>query len=172
MFTDPVKNLKALGLHENSIVADLGAGTGFYSVVAGKIVPRGKVYAVEIQKEYLSTIQNKVKEAHLNNVEIIWGNIEKIGGTKIGDGVVDVIIASNVLFQVEKKDEFIKETGRILKPKGRVLLVDWSTDSSVMGSKHVIPKDKAREMFEGKGFSFERDINAGAHHYGMILIKQ
>lgn len=38
-----------------------------------------------------------------------------------------------------------------------------------MGAKNIIPKNKAREMFEKKGFIFERDINAGVHHYGMIL---
>ena len=53
MFTDPVKNLKAFGLREDSIVADLGAGTGYYSVAAGALVPRGKVYAVELQKDFL-----------------------------------------------------------------------------------------------------------------------
>ena len=171
MFSDPVKNLKALGLRENDIVADLGAGTGHYAVAAGTLVPKGKVYAVELQKDFLDTIRNKAKEAHLENVEIIWGNIEKIGGTKIGDGVADAVIASNVLFQVEEKDKFIEEVKRILKQKGRVLLIDWS-ESSIMGATAVIPKNKAREMFEKKGFIPEREIDAGNHHYGMILIKQ
>src|SRR3989338_581675 len=103
MFTDPVKNLKMFGLKETDIVADLGAGTGFYSIAAGHMVPKGKVYAIEIDKEYLSTIKNKAKEAHVNNVEILWGNIEKRGGTKIGDGIVDAVIASNILFQLEDK---------------------------------------------------------------------
>jgi precorrin-6B methylase 2 len=86
MFTDPLKNLKALGLREDNIVADLGAGTGYYTLAAGAIVSRGKVYAIEVQKDFLETIKGKAEEAHLNNVEIIWGNVEKIGGTKIGDG--------------------------------------------------------------------------------------
>ncbi len=171
MFTDPIKNLKAFGLKEDNIVADLGAGTGFYSIAAGMLVPQGKVYAVEINKDFLATIKNKATEAHLNNVEILWGDIEKIEGTKIGNGVVDAVIASNVLFQVEDKDKFIEEIKRILKQKGRVLLIDWS-ESSIMGATTIIPKNKAREMFERKGFVLERDINAGEHHYGMILIKK
>ncbi len=171
MFTDPVKNLRAFGLREDNIVADLGAGTGFYSVAAGSLVSRGKVYAVEIVKDFLMTIKNKVKEAHLNNVEIIWGNVEKIGGTKIGDGIVDAVIASNILFQVEDKEKFILEIKRILKPKGRVLLIDWLGDSAVVDFKITIPQNKAKEIFEKKGFTIERDINVGAHHYGMILVK-
>ena len=68
MFTDPLKNLKAFGLKEDNIVADLGAGTGFYSVAAGHMVSRGKVYAIEIVKDFLETIKNKVKEKY--NVEL------------------------------------------------------------------------------------------------------
>jgi ubiquinone/menaquinone biosynthesis C-methylase UbiE len=168
MFTDPVKNLKTLGLRENEIVADLGAGTGFYSVAAGALVPRGKVYAVELQKDFLDKIKNKIKEAHLGNVEIIWGNIEKLGGTKIGNSVVDVAISSNVLFQVEDKEKFIEEIKRILKPNGRVLLIDWS-EMSIMKNAIIVPKDKMRALFEKKGFIWVRDIDAGAHHYGIIL---
>lgn len=169
MFADPVKNLRAFGLEENNIVADLGAGTGFYSIAAGKMAPRGKVYAIEINKDFLATIKSKVKGANLNNVEIIWGNIEKIGGTKIGDGIVDAIIASNVLHQVENKNKFIGEIKRILKPKGKMLLIDWSANSAITAFKMAIPKSKAREMFEKEDFIFEREINAGAYHYGMIF---
>ena len=169
MFTDPVKNLKAFGLREDSIVADLGAGTGYYSIALGALVPRGKVYAVELQKDFLNTIKSKISEARLNNIEIILGDVEKLGGTKLGDGTVDAVIASNILFQVEDKEKFIEEIKRILKPKGRVLLIDWS-ESSIMSGNNIVPKDKAREMFEKKSFVLDREIDAGAHHYGMILV--
>jgi ubiquinone/menaquinone biosynthesis C-methylase UbiE len=174
MFSDPVSNLKQLGLTENMIVADLGAGTGYYSVAAGALVPKGKVYAVEVQKEFLPTIKNKAREAHLNNVECLWGNIEKLGGTKIRDNLVDVVIASNILFQVENRDGFLEEIKRILKPGGKVLLVDWSDASSALGAsfQNLVPKNKAREMFEQKSFEYERAVDTGAHHYGMILRKQ
>lgn len=171
MFTDPVKNLRALGLLDNSIVTDLGAGTGYYSIAAGHIAPQGKVYAVEVVKDFLTTIAQKVKEARINNVEIIWGDVEKIGGTKIADGIADAVIASNILFQVQDKIKFIEEVKRILKPNGRVLLVDWQADSAGIYSKTAIAKDKARQMFAERGFALEREIEAGAHHYGMILRK-
>ncbi|MEI7765246.1 MAG: class I SAM-dependent methyltransferase [bacterium] len=171
MFSDPIKNLKQLGLREDMIVADLGAGTGFYSIAAGALVPNGKVYAVEVIKDYVITIKDKAKEAHLHNIECFWGNVEKIGGTKIKDGVIDVAIVSNILFQVEDKEKFILEIKRILKKDGRVLLVDWS-DSSFVGPKkeRIISKERAIELFNKKGFIQEREIEAGEHHYGMILI--
>lgn len=170
MFTDPIKNLKAFGLKENDIVADLGAGTGYYSTFAGSLVPHGKVYAVELDKSYLETIKLKVKEAHLHNVEIVWGNVEKLGGTKLGDKIADAVIASNVLFQLENKDTFVDEISRILKPGGKVLLVDWKEDS-VMASHTGLSKEKALALFGKKGFTKDREIDAGSNHYGMILRK-
>ena len=113
MFSDPVKNLKAFDLREDMIVADLGAGSGFYAIPAAKMVPKGKVYAVEIQKDYLTTIKNKAAEAHLGNLECLLGDIEKIGGTKIKDQIIDAVILSNVLFQVEDREKLIKESKRI-----------------------------------------------------------
>lgn len=170
MFTDPIKNLKTLGLHENMIVADLGAGTGFYTIPLSFMVPRGKVYAIDIQKDFLTTIRNKIKEAQLTNVECFVGDVEKKGGSKIKDKTLDAVIASNILFQLENKDGFIDEIKRILKPEGRVLLVDWSSGSiSFPHMDKIIPKSKAREMFERKNFFLERDIDAGTHHYGIIL---
>lgn len=173
MFTDPVKNLRALRLREDMIVADLGAGSGFYTIPAGRMVPNGKVYAIEVQKDFLTTIQNKTREAHLNNIECLWGDIEKIGGTKIKDKIVDIVIMSNVLFQVENRDKFIEETKRILKPGGKVLLVDWSDNSSGIGASFdkIVPKNKAREMFEKSGFTWQNEIDAGEHHYGIIFQK-
>lgn len=172
MFADPVKIIKQFDLRENTIVADLGAGTGFYTIPAGQIVNGGKVYAVEINKDYLATISNKINEAHLKNVNIILGDIERKGGTKLGDGVVDAVIASNVLFQVEDKNGFIDEIKRILKTKGRVLIVDHNSD--VLSGKNkarFVEKEKAQKMFEDKGFLLERYIDTGEHHYGMILGK-
>jgi len=109
MFTNPVKNLKMFGLGENMIVADLGAGSGFYAIPAAGMVPNGKVYAIEIQKDFLTTIKNKATESHLDNIDYLLGDIEKIGGTKLKDNIVDAVIASNILFQVEDKNKFIEE---------------------------------------------------------------
>ena len=172
MFADPIKNLKQFGLGENMIVADLGAGTGFYSIAAARMVPLGKVYAIEIQKDFSETVKNKAKDACLNNVDCFCGNVEKIGGTKLKNEIVDAAIVSNVFFQIENKDKFIEEIKRILKNRGKVLVIDWSDTSSIHSNlKKIVPKDKAREIFENKGFIFDREINAGVHHYGMIINK-
>lgn len=172
MFSDPIKNLKQFGLREDMLVADLGAGTGFYTIAAAEIVTFGKVYAIEIIKDYITTIKDKALQLKLNNIECFWGNIEKIGGTKLKDNIIDRVIVSNVLFQVENIDGFVLEIKRILKDGGKVLLIDWMDVSSAGPSaEKCISKEKALEIFNKKGFTYERDVDAGEHHYGMILIK-
>lgn len=172
MFADPSQILRQLGLRENMIVADLGAGTGHYSIAAAHLVPNGKVYAVEVQKEFLSAVTAKAKEARVKNVEAIWGNVEKLGGTKLKDHITDAVIASSILFQVEDRNGFIAEIKRILKPGGELMLIDWSDSSDMVSRAHgIINKNEARKMFEESGFKWQRDINAGAHHYGMILVR-
>jgi ubiquinone/menaquinone biosynthesis C-methylase UbiE len=171
MFADPEQIVRQFGLKEGMHVADLGAGSGFYSIAAARLVRGGKVYAVEVQKEMLGHIQNESAKAHVMNIEGIWGNIEKPGGSKLGNASMDAVIASNVLFQVEHREGFIREIARIVKPGGRVLFVDWSDSFGGMGpiGTSIVPKAVATELFESEGFSVEKEIAAGAHHYGIIF---
>ena len=173
MFTDPQKNLEELNLHNGLIVADMGAGSGFYSIPAGQdVAPDGKVYALEVQREMVEHLKKEATKAGLHNIEAIWCNIEKLGGTKLRDKLVDVAIISNVLFQVEDKHTFIKEVARIVKPNGKVLIIDWSESFGGMGPapSHVHTKRMTMELFQNEHFEFVRDIvNTGAHHYGIIF---
>jgi len=173
MFSDPIQNLKVFGLEEDMIVADLGAGSGFYSIAVAKMVPKGKVYAIEVIPDFIKSLRNKIKDENLQNIECILGNVEKIGGTKLKEHIIDRIIASNIFFQIEDKSLFLEELKRILKPHGRILLIDWSKEESSMGKNlaNAVSSQETRAMFEKKGFIHERDIDAGPHHYGMIYRK-
>lgn len=173
MFADPEKILKNFGIASTMIVADLGAGSGFYSIASAHQASEGKVYVVDVQKDFLTSIKIKAEKEALRNLEYIWGDIEKIGGTKIADGIVDVVIISNVLFLADAKKKIIEETKRILKHNGRVLFVEWS-ESSFIGPRQdqVVSQSSAKNMFTEFGFTFDRDITGvGDHHYGMIFKK-
>ncbi len=176
MFADPEKIIKKLDLREGMHVADMGAGVGSYSIPAARAVlghPAGKVYAIEIQKDMLTRLKNEADKAHVKNIEIIWGDIEKIGGTKLADHSVDAVIASNILFQVEDKKTFIDEIRRTVKPGGKVLCIDWKNSFGGMGpeAKKIIPRIASLHLFEKAGFSLAENIEAGEHHYGIILIR-
>lgn len=174
MFSNPQNNINTLGIDNGMKVADLGSGSGFYSIESAKIVGnRGRVYSIDVQQDLLDKIKNSAGLLGLHNIEIVWGNIEKIGGTKLREAVIDRAILSNVLFQVEEKDRdnLVLETKRILKPGGKVLIIDWDSDSD-LGPKTKVRPDKAQALFEKAGFLFERKFDAGDHHYGLILKRQ
>lgn len=173
MFSDPFKNLKTLSLEEDMVVADVGVGSGFYAIHLAKLLPRGKVYAIDVQKDFLNSLKNKALDAGLHNIVCLHGDVEKKGGTKIGDLVLDLALASNILFQVEDKESFLKEVFRILKQNGRLLLIDWSDNSFLSKSdlsKSISEKD-ARELCERAGFLYSKNIDVGEHHYGIIFSK-
>ena len=173
MFADPEKILKNFGIGSNIVIADLGAGSGFYSIASAHLANEGKVYVVDVQKDFLTSIKVKAEKEGLRNLEYIWGDIEKIGGTKIADAIVDVVVLSNVLFLSDLKKKIIEETKRILKNGGRVLFVEWS-EASFIGPRQdqIVTQSGAKAMFIEQGFTFDRDIvGVGDHHYGMMFKK-
>lgn len=174
MFLDPNSVINQLNLESGMQIADIGSGSGFYTLgIAPKISPNGKVYAIDVQRDLLNRIGEEAKRNNLTNIEIIWGDAEKPGGTKMMDHIIDFAVVSNVLFQAEDKQSFVKEIRRILKPEGSVLVIDWADSFSGMGpsASSVVSKKDAMDLFEENGFKFIRDISAGENHYGMILKK-
>ena len=171
MFSDPTVNLSKLGIANGMKIVDLGAGSGFYSIEsARKVGPSGRIYAIDVQKDILERIRVAGATQGLHNIEVIWANAEKIGGTKLRESLADRVIASNILFQIEKPEEFALEIKRILKPNGKVMVIDWNSGSP-MSPKTVFPSVKARMLFEKAGFKFEQSFVAGDHHYGLILAR-
>lgn len=171
MFSDPAANLAKLSLNDGMRVVDLGAGSGFYSIEAAKKVGgNGRIYAVDVQKDLLERLRKVASDQQIHNIEVVWGNAEKIGGTKLRESIADRVIASNVLFQIEKPDDFVLEIKRILKPGGKVLVVDWS-EASPMSPQNLVSVQKAQALFEKSGFKLEQSFKAGDHHYGLILTR-
>jgi ubiquinone/menaquinone biosynthesis C-methylase UbiE len=113
-FADPKSNVLQLGLREGMKVADLGAGSGHYTLAAAGIVGAdGKVYAVDVQEDVLKHALDTAHRMGLRNIDAIWGDIERVGGTKLREHSMDAVIISNVLFQIEHMDAFIQEIRRI-----------------------------------------------------------
>jgi len=170
-FANPEENIRQFGIKEGMLVADFGAGSGAYALAAVEVVGRsGKVYAVEVQKEFLESVTKAAQEKRLSNIEVIWGDIENLGGTKIGDQQVDAVILSNVLFQVADKKGVVAEAKRILKPHGMVLVVDWLGSFGGLGPRQseIFPEAQAWQLLGEHGFEIQKEIVAGDNHYGFI----
>jgi ubiquinone/menaquinone biosynthesis C-methylase UbiE len=174
MFSDPEKNIAQLSLGEGNYVADFGSGSGFYSFAAAEAVgSTGRVYALDIQKDLLQKVKKEALARHLANIEIIWSDLDHVGGSKLRESSMDAVVLANILFQLENKDNAIQEIKRILKKGGRVLVIDWLSSFGGVGpqAKDVLSKEKSQEFFTKHGFVLDREISAGAQHYGFIFRK-
>lgn len=173
MFANPESNIAQFNLREGMRVADFGAGAGGYTKsISSHVGHTGRVYAVEIQEVLFKKLIEEVKNYPLKNVECIMGDLEVRGGSKLADKSMDAVVVSNILFQSEDKLSLIEEIKRVLKPKGRVLVIDWADSFGGMGPApvYLVPKIKAEHLFIDRGFRVLENISAGSHHYGIIFI--
>jgi ubiquinone/menaquinone biosynthesis C-methylase UbiE len=173
-FADPRTNLQKLNLAPGMTVVDFGSGIGAYAIASAELVaPEDKVYAVEIQKDLLETIKKDAKAKDLHNIELIWGDIEQANGVSLPDGIADVVIISNVLFQTKSTYTLALEAKRLLKPGGKIMVIEWSESFGHLGPapSDVVPAEEVKKTFGSAGLGFVSEFSAGDHHYGLIFAK-
>ncbi|MEX0917080.1 MAG: methyltransferase domain-containing protein [Candidatus Paceibacterota bacterium] len=173
-FCNPEKVIRQIGIFDGMTVADFGAGPGFYTFLASDLVKDdGVVYALDIQKDLLSRIMAEAKGEGRENIKTLHADLDEEKGSTLPSSSVDVVLATNIFFQVEKRDLFLKEAYRVLKNKGRLALVDWSESFGGLGPQpqDVISRARAEELSLRAGFIHDRDIEAGDHHYGIVFKK-
>jgi len=180
-FAHPRRNVVALGIQTGMRVADFGAGSGAYThAIAAALEGTGRVYAIDVQRDLLRKITNEATRLGYQNVDVIWADLEAPRSSKLADASIDLVLISNLLFQVPDKLLVLREAQRILKPGGRVIVIDWS-DPALSGSRgagigpskdDVVAKKIVLETAERAGLTLQREFAAGAHHYGLILVKQ
>ncbi len=173
-FSNPEKNVEKLHLTEGMRVADFGAGSGSYALaLAARVGPTGMVYAIDVVKDLLAKLKREASARGLK-IEVIRGDLDEEGGSKLGTESMDAVVVSNILFQAENKEMLAREAYRVLKPTASLMAVDWSDSFGNIGPipEHVVKKDAGRNIFEKAGFVFEREFDAGSHHWGLIFKKE
>jgi ubiquinone/menaquinone biosynthesis C-methylase UbiE len=171
-FAHPVRNVAALGIEPGMIVADFGSGSGAYVLaIAERLGDSGTVYAIDIQKDLLRRTHNEAVKRGFKNVQVLWGDLEKSHGSKLAKQSCDLVLVSNLLFQVEDKESLFREAHRILRPLGRLAVVDWQESFGGMGPTKdaVVDGLNATALAEKFGFEMVKSFAAGAHHYGLLF---
>ena len=156
-------------------VADLGCGSsGYFVFPAAKIVgKKGIVYAVDILRTALETINKRIRAENFANIKTIWSNLEIFGATKIEAGSLDVAMLINTLYQSRKRLEILRESVRLLKKNGRLVVVEWKNTAAPFGPP---PEEKVEKEFvengaKKLGLRPEEEFEAGQYHYGLIYVK-
>jgi ubiquinone/menaquinone biosynthesis C-methylase UbiE len=155
-------------------VADFGAGTGFFlKPLSAAVGPEGHVYACEIQKQLVEKLGDFARLNGLSNIHPLWCDLEEMGGIKLQNNSLDSGILVNTLFQLELKEEAIREMRRVLRPGGVLHIVDWSESFGGLGpqQKDVITKQQTIDLVESLEFVLETEFPTGDHHYGVTFRK-
>lgn len=173
-FAHPPRNVAVLGIEPGMTVVDFGSGSGAYVLLMAQALEgSGEVYAVDVQKDLLRRTYNEAQKKGLKNVKVLWGDLELSGGAKLADASVDLVLISNLMFQVEMKGAVLAEAARVLKKGGRIAIIDWTESFGGMGPTRemVFPKDAALTLANESGLNLLSEFEAGAHHYGLIFRK-
>ena len=145
--------IKNLPVTEESVVADIGAGSGYYTFRIAPKVPKGKVYAVEIQDPAIDYLKSKSKELGYSNVEAIKGSATS---PNLPANSVDLVIMVDVYHELEYPKEMLQSIRKSLKPDGKVLLIEYRGEDAWIPIKplHKMTVDQAKKELEANGFKF------------------
>jgi ubiquinone/menaquinone biosynthesis C-methylase UbiE len=120
----------------------------------------------------LKAVKSQAQEKGLINIKTILADIEVLGGIKIEDSYLDLVLLSNVFFQSKAREGIVKEVKRILKPKGKFVVIEWKMDAPFGPDKaDRLSKEDALKMIHDVGFELKKEINTGSFHYGLMFEK-
>lgn len=165
----PETILKLLDVQENDVILDAGAGTGYFTISAAELT-QNKVFALDIEPQMLQFLQSKLEGEGLHNVELVQGPIERI---PLNDAIVNHVIASFVIHEVEPLESGLQEISRVLKSGGKVLCVEWEKKETEQGPPlhHRLHSAELSRAFEQNGFSIEELSFPTEQHY-IIMAKK
>lgn len=160
-------------LKDGDMIADFGAGGGYFLKALSQRVGSGRVYACEIQKSLVEKVGQQAQLLGLKNIHPLWCDLEEPNGIKIKENALDAAVLVNTLFQIEEKEAAIQEMGRTIRSGGNLFVIDWTDSSGGLGplKSQLISAAEVAALCEANNFIFEREYPAGSHHYGLAFKK-
>jgi SAM-dependent methyltransferase len=162
VFDDPARDewqkphqvIQALNLAPSSVVADIGSGTGYFSIRLAHFVPKGRVFGVDIEPDMVKYLAERAKRDGLTNITAVAGRPDD---PRL-PAKADVVLMVDVYHHVADRSQYFRKVGNSLKPGGRVAIIDYRMDSS-MG-----PPPSERVTLEG--------VKAELRAAGFALVKE
>jgi len=171
-FLEPEKIIEQIDLKQDWHAAEFGCGQGGFTIELARALPKGIVYALDIQEEPLSALIGRARPEGLSNIKTIECDLEEPKGSTLQDNSLDLVLVTNILFQSDKKEEMLKEARRILKPKGKIVVVDWKKDSPFGPEEGRVALEEIEKMMRLKlDIRLVKEIEADTYHWSAIFEK-
>jgi len=167
--------LKKLNIKESMRVADLGCGSSGHFIfgIAKLIGARGRIYAIDILKTVLETLDQRIRQENFENIETIWSDLEVFQATKIETESLDIGLLINTLYQSKKRIQMLRESIRMIKKGGKLMIVEWKETSSPFGPliEHRVKSEAIKSETQNLNLNLEDEFEAGQFHYGLLFTK-
>lgn len=152
----PDEILGTLALRGGQNIADIGSGGGYFSLrFAEAVKPEGKVYAVDTNEQFLDFLTSKARERGLSNLEPVPA---ANGALPLPDGGLDLVFMRNVYHHLADRVEYFRRLARMLKPGGRVAIVEYSRGSPLTFRGlfgHYVPQERITDEMEKAGYKLD-----------------
>ncbi len=149
----PDEIVKKLKIENTESVADIGCGTGYFTIpFAKEIGKKGMVYAVDINPMMLQETKRRTEEENLTNVKVIQSSENNF---MLKDNAVDIVFTSTVFHEVDSPEKFLDECRRVLKKGGRLIILDWNKIDEEFGP----PSNRRMDIEEVKKYLIESSFD-------------
>lgn len=166
----PQKVIAALSLKPSDVVADIGAGTGYFSFRIASTLPQGKVYAVDVQPEMIEILNAFKAEKQISNVEPILSGVTS---PNLPENSVDVALLVDVYHELEYPREMMSAIAQSVKPSGRIVLVEYRGENPFVMIKplHKMTQKQVKKELRSLGLTYVETINSLPQQHVMIFQK-
>ena len=171
LWQDANKILTEIGLQPGSILIDIGAGDGFFSLPAARIVgDSGTIYALDLSDEAVASLKEQAAASGLHNICAMLANAEI---SVICEQYADIVLLANVLHDFDSPLKVLANARKMLKPGGILADLDWKIEPSQQHGPPLqkrLSQDKATSLFNQAGFEVINNSPSGPFHY-LLLAK-
>jgi SAM-dependent methyltransferase len=171
MEEEPDKALDVLQLTRGSSVADVGAGSGYFTVrMAERVGPDGRVYAVDIQPEMLRLLGERLKRGRITNVTPVLGAIDD---PKLPEATLDLILMVDVYHEFSEPQKMLRRMRAALKPGGRLVLLEYRKEDPTVPIRfeHKMSVAEAKMEVEAEGFTLAKVDEALPRQHILIFTR-
>jgi SAM-dependent methyltransferase len=165
----PEEILDALRLQPASRVADIGAGTGYFSVRIAKRVPQGKIFAADIEPDMVRYLGERAQREHLTNLTAVQALADAANLPE----PVDVIVVVDTYHHIDNRTRYFAELKSSLRPGGRIVIVDFKADSPTGPPvQHRISPKKVIDELTAAGYVLVESLEFLPRQYCLIFGKR
>jgi len=174
VFDDPERDawqkphdvIQALALKPDAIVADIGAGTGYFSVRFAHMLPKGRVYGVDTEPGMVKHLSDRAKREGLKNITAVQA---KPGDPRLPEKA-DVVILVDVYHHVENREQYFRQLQKSLRPGGRLAIIDFRMDSPEGPPKSArIEPDRVKAEMKRAGYALAQEHAFLPNQYFLVF---